>query len=167
MSPANTAHLLADLTARIAEADPERRGALWSLTEPARQLDANLIRLPAGAFVDEHREEDLDVLLLILAGTGVLLDDARSVPLTAGALVWLPRTARRGLRAGPGGLAYLTAHRRRAGLAVRGTERAVPAEAEGGESACWLHELCPACGSVPDGVAPAFCSRCGERLPGN
>ncbi|WP_258534595.1 hypothetical protein [Streptomyces sp. PT12] len=35
------------------------------------------------------------MLLLVLAGAGTLVDGARSVPLTVGALVWLPRDARR------------------------------------------------------------------------
>ncbi len=35
---------------------------------------------------------------------------------------------------------------------------------EGGESACWLDRLCPACGRMPDGAAPAHCSGCGEPL---
>ncbi|MFI9270720.1 cupin domain-containing protein [Kitasatospora sp. NPDC052896] len=164
MPPTNTPRLLADLSECVAEAGPERRGALWRLTEPARQLDANLIRLPAGAVVAEHRENDLDVLLLVVAGDGTLLDGARTVPLGAGALAWLPRAARRGLRAGPDGLVYLTVHRRRPGLAVRGTGRVAPVDDQGGEAACWLHQVCPGCGAVPDGVAPVYCSRCGERL---
>ncbi|MDH6127368.1 hypothetical protein [Kitasatospora sp. GP82] len=159
----STARLLADLAERVAEAGPEERGALWRLTEPARQLDANLIRVPAGAVVDEHQENDLDVLLLVVAGGGTLLGGAQPLPLEVGALIWLPRAARRGLRAGPEGLVCLTVHRRRPGLAVQGTRDIGPV-AEGGEAACQLHRICPACGAVPDGVAPAYCSRCGERL---
>ena len=36
-------------------------------------------------------------------------------------------------------------------------------EDAGGDAACWLHELCPECGAVPD--APATrCWRCGRTL---
>jgi quercetin dioxygenase-like cupin family protein len=164
MSPTRTAHVLTDLMECIALADSRQRGALWALAEPARQLATNLIRLPAGAVVDEHRENDLDVLLLVVAGTGVLRDGTRSTPLAVGTLVWLPRLSWRGLRAGPEGLAYVTAHQRRDGLTIRRAEQADAPNDEGGETACWVHRICPACGAVPDGVAPAYCSRCGERL---
>ncbi len=161
MLPDDSVHLLADVNCLLAGAGERRRGALWKLAESARQLDANLVRLPAGASVDEHREGDLDVLLFVASGDGQLLDGTRSLPLAAGALAWLPCGSRRALRAGPGGLAYLTVHRRRPGLSIRG---AAPVADEGGEAACWLHRVCPACGAVPDGRAPAYCSRCGERL---
>jgi uncharacterized protein YqeY len=35
----------------------------------------------------------------------------------------------------------------------------------GGEPACWLHELCPECGAVPDAPAPR-CWRCGYEVAG-
>ena len=164
MDSRSTVRLLAELAECVAEASPEQRGALWRLSEPARQLDANLIRLPAGADVGEHQENDLDVMLLVVAGSGALLDVERELPLGVGSLAWLPRGARRGLRAGPDGLVYLTVHRRRPGLAVQGIREAEPVE-EAGEAACWLHLICPGCGAVPDGASPAYCSRCGERLP--
>lgn len=166
MPPTTTVRLLADLAERVAGADPEQRGALWRLSEPARQLDANVIRLPAAAVVDEHQENDLDVLLLVVAGGGTLLDGAQTLPLGVGALAWLPCTSRRGLRAGPEGLVYLTVHRRRPGLAVQGMRKTEPVD-EGGEAACLLHRICPACGAVPDGVTPAYCSRCGAQLSTN
>jgi hypothetical protein len=34
-------------------------------------------------------------------------------------------------------------------------------EAEGGEAACMLHELCPDCGAVPD-AGSTTCWRCGR-----
>ncbi|GAA1245998.1 hypothetical protein GCM10009665_41110 [Kitasatospora nipponensis] len=166
-APGDTARLLADLHECLAQAAPEQRGALWRLAESARQLDANLVRLPPDAVVPAHTENDLDVLLLVVAGSGTLRAGegagADELPLAATTLAWLPRTARRALHAGPQGLDYLTVHRRRPGLTIRGT-RPDPAD-EGGDSACWLHRLCPACGMVPDGTAPAYCSHCGEHLP--
>jgi quercetin dioxygenase-like cupin family protein len=166
MTPTGAAHPLADLREAVERAAPEQRGALWKLAEPGRQLDANLVRLPAGAEVGEHREDELDVLLLVVAGGGTLTGGGRELPLAAGGLTWLPRTATRSLRAGAEGLAYLTVHRRRPGLSVGGTGRNAPAPGreEGGEDACWLHRLCPECGAVPDGSAPVYCSRCGHRL---
>lgn len=35
----------------------------------------------------------------------------------------------------------------------------------GGDPACWLHELCPECGAVPD-VPSTRCWRCGYQVAG-
>lgn len=74
--------------------DGASAGALWRLAEPGRQLDANVVRIPPGQEVGTHREPDLDVLLLVLAGHGTLT-------------------------AGPEGLTYLTVHRRRPGMRIQ------------------------------------------------
>ncbi|MGY1609781.1 MarR family winged helix-turn-helix transcriptional regulator [Geodermatophilus sp. SYSU D00700] len=36
---------------------------------------------------------------------------------------------------------------------------------EGGDPACWLHRVCPACGRVADEDPPTVCAACGEELP--
>ncbi|MGM7445218.1 hypothetical protein, partial [Streptomyces tunisiensis] len=64
--------VLCDTTALAAAAGDGPAGALWRLAESGRQLDANVVRLPPGHRVDTHREPDLDVLLLVLAGDGTL-----------------------------------------------------------------------------------------------
>ncbi len=38
---------------------------------------------------------------------------------------------------------------------------------EGGDPACWLHRVCPACGRVADEDPPTVCAACGEELPGD
>lgn len=111
--------VLANLPAHLAQARPDQSGALWSLAEPGRQLDANLIRLPPNASVAHHVEPDLDVLLLVSAGTGHLATDSTTHALSPGTLLWLPRGSRRALTAGPDGLAYLTTHRARPGMQIR------------------------------------------------
>ncbi|MEU1053235.1 hypothetical protein ABZ397_11860 [Streptomyces sp. NPDC005876] len=119
------ARVLTDAAALAAlpEAPP---GALWKLAEPGRQLDANVVRLPPSARVAPHTEPDLDVLLLVLAGAGTLLGTGDPRGLRAGELVWLPHGAVRGIEAGPDGLTYLTAHRRRPGLTIRRAPGAGP-----------------------------------------
>jgi quercetin dioxygenase-like cupin family protein len=97
----------------------ESGGALWRLAEPGRQLDANIIHLPAGQRVDTHAEPDLDVLLLVVAGDGILGTIGDALHLATGTVLWLPRGSSRSLAAGDGGLSYLTVHRRRPGLQVR------------------------------------------------
>ncbi|MEU0136413.1 hypothetical protein ABZ172_20620 [Streptomyces sp. NPDC006296] len=156
--------VLAVLDEVLASAAPGGRGALWRLAEQGRELDANVVRLPPGADVGEHQEDALDVFLVVLAGTGGLrTGTGDTLRLGPTAVVWLPRTARRALEAGPEGLTYLTVHRRRPGLAVT---PAVPAPAhEGGEAPCMLDLVCPGCGRLSADRAPRFCSACGEPFP--
>ncbi|MFD7301326.1 cupin domain-containing protein [Streptomyces pharetrae] len=100
-------------------ADPAAAGgALWRLAEPRRQLDANLIRIPPGGRITPHVEPELDVLVLVVAGSGTLGTEPPQ-PLTAGSLVWLPRGAVRSLTADGEGLSYVTVHRRRAALQIK------------------------------------------------
>ncbi|MFI7286906.1 hypothetical protein ACIBRY_09675 [Streptomyces anulatus] len=154
--------ILAVLDELLASAEPGERGALWHLAEQGRELDANLVRLPAGAEVGEHQEDVLDVLLVVLEGRGsVTAEGGPVLELGPSAVLWLPRTSRRALVAGPDGLVYLTVHRRRPGLAIK-----PPAGAyEGGEGPCMLDRVCPECGRLSQDPAPVFCSRCGERFP--
>ncbi|WP_240654043.1 cupin domain-containing protein [Streptomyces sp. AcE210] len=141
-------------------ADESRTGAVWKLGGAARQLDANLVRLRPGTVVAEHVEPDLDVLLVVLEGDGSLRHAGEEEQLTPGALVFIARGERRSVAAGAEGLAYLTAHRRRPGLTI-----ARPPAREGGEPACLLSRICPACDRVSEDAAAAYCARCGGRLP--
>ncbi|MFF2080070.1 cupin domain-containing protein [Kitasatospora sp. NPDC058162] len=97
----------------------DRSGALWRLQEEGRQLDANIVRLPANAEVAAHVEPDLDVLVQVLGGSGHLETDNGRQALSPGCTAWLPHGARRAVSAGEDGLVYLTVHRRRPGLSVR------------------------------------------------
>ncbi|WP_406453248.1 hypothetical protein OG782_21185 [Streptomyces sp. NBC_00876] len=159
-----TPEVLAVLDDLLAAAAPDDRGALWQLSQQGRELDANLVRLPPGAEVGEHQEDVLDVLLVVLAGGGRLTpgDGGAPLTLTPTTVTWLPRTSRRALSAGPDGLAYLTVHRRRPGLAIKPAVFA----SEGGEAACSLDRVCPECGRMSQESAPKYCGECGERFPG-
>jgi quercetin dioxygenase-like cupin family protein len=124
MTPAEEpvrARVLCDVQeAAAAGAADGAAGILWKLADAGRQLDANLVRLAPGARVPAHAEPDLDVLVLVVAGTGELDADPRQprTPLAAGALVWLPHGATRGIAAGEQGLSYVTVHRRRPGMRI-------------------------------------------------
>ncbi|GGX18938.1 hypothetical protein [Streptomyces chryseus] len=150
--PARLAELLRDLPA-------SRGGALWRLDQEGRQLDANLVRLTAGAEVGASVEPHLDLLLYVTDGSGELTTDGGPQRLEPGAVVWLPRGTRRALSAGDRGLVHLSAHRRRPGLGVGG------ASAEGGEAPCLLDRVCPGCGRLATENDARFCGRCGDRLP--
>jgi hypothetical protein len=81
-----------------------------------RDLDSNIIRLAPGASIGAHAGPDLDVLLLVLHGTGHLSTEIDTIDLHPGALIWLPQRSRRQFTAGPHGLSYLTVHQRRQSL---------------------------------------------------
>lgn len=104
--------VLAD-TGDLPRADRSGAGAAWSLAEPQRDLDSNVINLPPGVGIGEHTGPDVDVLIHVLAGSGQLLTEGNPVNLRSGLLVWLPRRSRRQFVPGPGGLTYLTVHQRR------------------------------------------------------
>ncbi|GLZ28720.1 hypothetical protein Lesp02_09100 [Lentzea sp. NBRC 105346] len=91
----------------------------WRLTEPGRQLDANLVRLSPEHRIEPHVEPDLDVLIVVVEGDGTAHADDVEHSLEPGALVWLPRGTRRSLHAGPRGLGYLTLHQRRPGMWIK------------------------------------------------
>ncbi|MFG5717827.1 cupin domain-containing protein [Streptomyces murinus] len=111
--------LLCDARA-LAEAPPVPSGVLWKLAGSGRQLDANVVRIAPGGRIAAHAERRLDVLLLVVAGDGVLgagpADAPR--PVAEGALVWLPRGSTRSISAGERGLTYLTVHNRRPGMGI-------------------------------------------------
>ncbi|WP_251095941.1 hypothetical protein [Streptomyces sp. Caat 7-52] len=126
--PATEPRVLCE-TRALAEAPPVPAGVLWKLAESGRQLDANVVRLGPGGRVSSHTEAQLDVLVLVVAGDGVLgkgpADTAE--PIAEGALVWLPHGAPRSITAGESGLTYLTVHNRRPGMRIGTRPGAAPA----------------------------------------
>ncbi len=112
--------VLADTSAlgSAADLDAEPGGAVWRLQPAARQLDANVIRLPADRQIEAHLGPDLDVLLHVLAGSGQIVTATDPIDIQAGAVVWLPRRSQRAILAGPDGLTYLSVHPRRPGLSI-------------------------------------------------
>ncbi|WBO62385.1 hypothetical protein [Streptomyces camelliae] len=107
-------------TRTLAETPALPGGVLWKLAESARQLDANVVRIAPGDRITTHTETQLDVLVLVMAGDGALGAGPAGtpLPLTEGALVWLPRGATRSISAGAAGLTYLTVHQRRPGMQI-------------------------------------------------
>lgn len=106
-----------DLIAAAA-AEPDAAGAVWKLEARERDLDSNVIALPAGGRIDSHAGPDLDVLIHVLAGSGGLATETGTIHLSPGALLWLPRRSKRQFTAGPDGLRYLTVHQRRQALVL-------------------------------------------------
>jgi len=74
---------------------PGAAGAVWKLPMRERDLDSNIIRLQPAAGIGAHAGADLDVLLLVLDGSGQLITELGILQLHSGALVRLPRRSRR------------------------------------------------------------------------
>lgn len=109
---ANTPRVIGNTNA-LSEADSESRGAVWKLQEADRDLDSNLIHLPAGEGIGDFDGPELDSLVIVLSGSGTLRTAQGEIDLEPGQILWLPRLSRRGYQAGPEGLGYLTVHQRR------------------------------------------------------
>ncbi len=90
------------------------RGPLW--TRQTADLNVNLVALDAGQQLAESVNSEVDVLLVGVAGQVIVTVDDERHPLAPGQALVIPKGARRGIQAGDERFAYLTCHRRRAGL---------------------------------------------------
>ena len=102
----------------LGEADTGwRAGSIWSLPHDG-DLDANLVRLQPGDAIDEHVNDEVDVLVFVLAGDGALAVDDETHDLRGDVLARIPRGATRAISAGPQGVTYLSIHRSRGPLTI-------------------------------------------------
>jgi quercetin dioxygenase-like cupin family protein len=94
-------------------------GARWRLD--GEDLQANLIRLDRGDPIQPHRNDEVEVLVVVVSGRGELTLDGQVHQLAPMTLAHLPKGTVRAIEAVDGPLAYLSVHRRRpAGLQVGG-----------------------------------------------
>lgn len=93
-------------------------GAVWSLPHGG-DLDANVVRVAAGEAIDEHVNEDVDVLVAVWSGDGQLTVAGESIALAPGVIVSIASGLRRSIWAGSADLVYLSVHRRRSPLSIR------------------------------------------------
>ena len=100
-----TEPVVADLLA------PSGRGAAWSAT--SADLNLNVVVWPPGGGVDAHVNAERDVLWVVLEGSGEVTIDGAVHGVCAGWGALVPAGAERALRAGPEGIRYVSAHRRR------------------------------------------------------
>lgn len=110
--------VVGDTTELPTDSDVGRGGSIWRLEPADRDLDANVIALPPGDAIDSHAGPNLGVLIHVLAGSGTLTTEASEIPLTVGALVWLPPTSQRRFVAGDAGLTYFSVHQRKPRLNI-------------------------------------------------
>jgi len=87
-------------------------GVQWALHD-GEDLNANLVHLGPGTVVGDHVVDEVDVLLVVLDGSGSVVIDGRAADLDVHVVVCVTKGSRRRIEAGPDGLCYLTVHRRR------------------------------------------------------
>ena len=93
---------------------PSGVGPLWGMQ--SEELNATLLEWPPGGGVAEHVNDELEVIVLVLAGSASVIVDGAEHQLAAGALLLVPRGCARAVLAGRDGVRYLSVHRRRGPL---------------------------------------------------
>ena len=88
-------------------------GARWRLD--GEDLQANLVWLDRGDRIEPHRNDELEVLVVVVSGRGELTLDDQVHPLAPLIVAQLPKGLVRAIKAVDGPLAYLSVHRRRQG----------------------------------------------------
>jgi quercetin dioxygenase-like cupin family protein len=91
-------------------------GVVWSVSPDG--LHTNLVVLAPGGSIASHRNDHLDVLIVVLAGSGTALVDADEIPLDPMVALVVPKGTVRSVVAGDEGLRYLTIHARRGPMTI-------------------------------------------------
>ncbi len=92
-------------------------GPLWGMA--SADLNATLLSWPADHEVAEHVNAELDVLIVVLGGSGTAIVDGETHPLASGCALLVARGTSRRITAGGHGLRYLSVHRRRGPLQIQ------------------------------------------------
>ena len=103
----------------IAASAAGRAGVVWSL-RGSSELNANLVRFGVGEGVGEHVNDEVDVIIVGVSGSGSVEVDGQEHPISNGTMTFIPRGARRSIRSGSEDFAYLSIHRRRGPLRIGG-----------------------------------------------
>jgi quercetin dioxygenase-like cupin family protein len=108
--------------AEVLASTGEQAGVIWSL-QNSGDLNANLVHFGAGEGVREHVNDEVDVLVIGVSGSGEARVNDTSHRLFAGTLIFIPKGARRSTRGASGDFAYVSIHRRRGPLEIGGKRR--------------------------------------------
>ena len=111
-----------DVVDLLAPADGN--GVVWS-TSPGG-FHANLVSLEPGGAIEAHRNDEVDVLVIVVAGEGCVDVDGARTDVRGGMAVVVPKGTVRRIGAasdGGAGLRYLTVHARRGPMSIGGPRR--------------------------------------------
>jgi quercetin dioxygenase-like cupin family protein len=103
----------------------EGPGPVWGMA--SADLNATLLAWRAGEGVEEHVNDERDVLLVVVAGGGRLWVDGSEQPLRPPSAVLIEKGRARRIEAGADGLRYLSVHTRRGPLQLETGASAPPA----------------------------------------
>jgi quercetin dioxygenase-like cupin family protein len=95
---------------------PVGDGVHWGIE--TADLDVNLVHLDPLSRVETHLNLEVDVAILVLAGSGWMWLDDDEHRLAPHVLALAPRGAARSIAAGRDGITYVTVHRRRTPLGI-------------------------------------------------
>ena len=101
----------------VAATAGDRAGAIWTL-DASSDLNANLVRFGTGQGVGEHVNDEVEVIVVGVSGSGIVTVDREEHTLSAGMLVFIPKGAARATVSTSEDFAYLTVHRRRRPLQI-------------------------------------------------
>jgi quercetin dioxygenase-like cupin family protein len=108
--------VVADLNCKVIQAG-NSAGSIWRLTE-SEDLNANLVRFSVGSGVEEHLNDEVDVVILGVSGEGKVVVEGKIYALSTGTLVFVPKGARRSILGTSDRFAYLSIHRNRRGVRI-------------------------------------------------
>jgi quercetin dioxygenase-like cupin family protein len=110
---------MTDLTGLLQSAEGD--GVHWTL-DTSGDLNVNLVHLDAAHAVGEHANDEVDLVIVVLGGSGRLTIDGHGTDLAVHVVAHVPKTSRRSVRAADdASLDYLSIHRRRGPLGIRGS----------------------------------------------
>jgi quercetin dioxygenase-like cupin family protein len=101
----------------IAGSAAGREGVVWTLAGSG-DLNTNLVRFEAGGGVGEHVNDEVDVLIVGVSGSGLVGVEGEEHPVSGGIVVFVPKGTRRSTRATSEDFAYLSVHRGRGPLQI-------------------------------------------------
>lgn len=104
---------IVDLPAHLRAGD-DSDGSQWSIT--SADLNVNLVRFDRGRGVPKHVNGEVDVLIAVIEGEGVLTVEGIERSIRAGQLCLIPKGTARSIRSAGASFAYLTCHRSRGGI---------------------------------------------------
>jgi mannose-6-phosphate isomerase-like protein (cupin superfamily) len=111
-SPKNSVNVKA-----VAATADDRAGVIW-IWEVSCGLNANLVRFGTGQGVGEHVNNEVEVIVVGVSGSGIVTVDQKEHALSAGILVFIPKGARRATASTSEDFAYLSVHHRRRPLQI-------------------------------------------------
>ncbi len=112
MADAPRDHYPVDLHAVVTRV--QGQGPLW--TYVGDDLNANLVVWPAGAGVNEHVNHEVEVLILVVEGSGLVTVAGQEHAVHPGEVFVIPKGMPRTILSQAPRFAYLSVHRRRSGM---------------------------------------------------